>query len=119
MATVTEFTRVLAIPLPERVRLPKWAFAVDLGDGRLQFRSPRTDVTVAAPDLVEIYARVRDRLDTSSTVEELVREAGGSTDPQRVVFLLKILRAHGFLQAAVPPGLIPQEAAGYARAVAV
>jgi bacteriocin biosynthesis cyclodehydratase domain-containing protein len=107
MATVAQFTRVLAVALPKKPRLPSWALPVDLGDGRLQFRSPRSVLTVATRELVELFCRLRDQLDGSLTVDELISRAPDGVDPKQVVVLLKILRAHGFLQeGAVPAALL-------------
>lgn len=101
--------RLARVELPARPRLAPWATAVEVGDGRLQLRGAELAYTLRLPWLARAFRAVEPLLDGSRTVEEVAGGAAPDADETTVVFLLKLLRAHGFLQTG-PNGETTREA---------
>jgi bacteriocin biosynthesis cyclodehydratase domain-containing protein len=92
---ITLAARLARIELPARPRLAPWVTVVDLDDERLQLRGADLAYTLRVPWLVQAFRAIEPQLDGSRTVEEI----GAPDVPDAtVVFLLKLLRSHGFLQ---------------------
>lgn len=118
MTTLVDLVRVLELQLPARPRLPAWLVPIDLGDNRLQLRSPRSTLTLRAPELTETFALIQDHLDGRHDVDHLRRQGGDRAG--YVKLLLKMLRAHGFLEEAAPaPELAAADVARYDRQLKV
>jgi bacteriocin biosynthesis cyclodehydratase domain-containing protein len=106
--------RLARVELPARPRLAPWATAVELGDERLQLRGAELTYTLRHPFLTGVYRTIAPLLDGSRTLEEIAQAGGPDVDDATVVFLLKLLQAHGFLQpggdgATSPEALAPWE----------
>jgi bacteriocin biosynthesis cyclodehydratase domain-containing protein len=97
-AAVFSATQYAGISLPNQPRLARWAVPVDLGDGRLQFRSAESVHTLNHPLLVRAYHQVEKFLDGTRTVEEITSLIDTDFEPTTVVFLLKLLHGKGLLQ---------------------
>jgi len=87
------------IDVPDQPSLVSWASLVELGDGRVQFRCADFAFTLAHPVFVTALRRITARLDGQHTISEIAASAGSDIAPTTVVFLIKILRANGLIQA--------------------
>lgn len=98
------------IQLPEKPRLAPWITPVDLGDNRLNLRSAAVShMTLRLPLLIELFHVIQPLLDGKHTVEQILDMAGKETMPTTIIFLLKMLRAHGLLQEAERPASLNQD----------
>jgi bacteriocin biosynthesis cyclodehydratase domain-containing protein len=101
-AAIAEAVRAAQIELPRRPRLAPWLTIVDLGDGRVDLRAANFVYGLRQSLLADTFRRVAPLLDGGHNVEEIARGGGEDVLPTTVVFLLKILAAHGCLQEAEP-----------------
>jgi bacteriocin biosynthesis cyclodehydratase domain-containing protein len=104
------------VPVPKKPRLAAWVTVVDIGDDKLQFRGAEFLFTLRHELFVEIFDKIKSNLDGGHTVEEISSTVDASILPTTVIFLLKILRAHGILQEGdLPPpsDLHPTEISKY------
>jgi bacteriocin biosynthesis cyclodehydratase domain-containing protein len=93
---------------------------VDLGDGRVQLRSAHNVLTLGEDLLARVYLDLYQQIDGSAGVDDLSRRGGPDTLPSTVVFLLKVLRANGFLEDATPPPLLePRDITDYEQPLRV
>jgi bacteriocin biosynthesis cyclodehydratase domain-containing protein len=86
------------MPLPEQPRLAPWVVPVDIGDGRLQFRSAESVHTLNHPLLVQAFQHVEKLVDGTRTVDEITSAIDAELEPTTVLFLLKLLHGKGLLQ---------------------
>ena len=101
-------TEYIEISIPKRPLISPWITVVDIGDRRLQFRGAEFLFTLRHPLFVEIFDKIKLLLDGGHTVDEISFAVDPSILPTTVIFLLKILRAHGILQEGdlpLPSGL--------------
>ncbi len=88
--------------LPQRPLLAPWVNCIQLGDERLQFRSSQFNFTLSHSLLIGAFCEIRDLLDGNHEVEEIASSGGEVYFPTTIVFLLKMLRAHGVLHEYHP-----------------
>lgn len=96
------------IPLPEKPCLVPWVSLIDLGDDRLQFRGSSFAFTLGHSLLIGAFHQIRDFLDGCHEVEEIASSGGEAYFPTTIIFLLKMLRAHGLLHEYHPILLSPK-----------
>ena len=90
----------LNVSLPRRPRLAPWAFLVNLGDDRLQFRGAEFNFTLHNITFVEAFYEIQPLLNGNHSPEEISSSSQKKFLPTTILFLLKILRANGLLQEA-------------------
>ncbi|MCF8719465.1 TOMM precursor leader peptide-binding protein [Nitrospina gracilis] len=95
----------LAVTLPSRPCLAPWATLLELEDGRLQFCGAEFDYALRNDLLIEAFHTIQPLLDGNHNVDEIANAGGNEILPTTIVFLLKILRAHGLLQQSLAPSL--------------
>lgn len=113
---ISSGTEYVKISIPKKPRLAPWVTIVDIGDSRLQFRGAEFLFTLRHALFVEIFQNIKLLLDGGHTVEEISSAVDASILPTTVIFLLKILRAHGILQEGdlpTPSDLTPTEILKY------
>lgn len=93
----------IAISLPQKPRLVPWITLVDIGDERFQFRAPQFVYTLQSDLFIQAFELVRPLLDGNHTIKEITSAGGSAYLPSTILFLLKILRAHGLLQEGSLP----------------
>lgn len=97
-AAVFSAAQYAGLELPDRPRLAPWVVPVDLGDGRLQFRSTESVHTLNHPVLTRAFHNVAKLLDGAHTADEITSLIDADLEPTTVVFLLKLLHGKGLLQ---------------------
>lgn len=97
-AATLSAVRYAELELPEQPRLAPWVVTVDLGDGRLQFRSAESAHTLTHPALVRAFHGIESLLDGQHAVEQITSAVGTDIPSATVVFLLKLLYGNGLLQ---------------------
>lgn len=102
-AAALSATRYAELALPDQPRFAPWIVTVDLGDGRLQFRSSESAHTLNHPLLVRAFHNVEKLLDGQHTVKDIVSSTGTDFQPTTVIFLLKLLHGKGLLQHGEGP----------------
>ncbi|MGV7222249.1 MAG: TOMM precursor leader peptide-binding protein [Nitrospinales bacterium] len=113
---ISSGTEYVGIAIPLKPRLAPWVTVVDIGDSRIQFRGAEFLFTLRHDLFIEIFEKIKLLLDGSHTVEEISSTVDASILPTTVIFLLKILRAHGILQEGdlpVPTDLTSSEIPKY------
>ncbi|CCQ89661.1 hypothetical protein NITGR_150029 [Nitrospina gracilis 3/211] len=96
----------LAVTLPSRPCLAPWATLMELEDGRLQFCGAEFNYALRNDLLVEAFHTIHPLLDGNHRVDEIADAGGTDILPTTIIFLLKILRAHGLLQQSLAPSLV-------------
>ena len=97
-AATLSAVRYAGLELPNQPWLAPWVVTVDLGDGRLQFRSAESVHTLTHPVLVRAFHGIENLLDGQHTVEHITSVVGTDIPSATVVFLLKLLHGNGLLQ---------------------
>lgn len=97
----------LAVTLPSRPRLAPWARLMELEDGRLQFCGAEFSYALRNDLLIDTFRAIQPLLDGNHDVEEIADAGGKEIFPTTIVFLLKVLRAHGLLQESPASSLSP------------
>lgn len=98
--------------IPEYPKLAPWIVPVDLGDGRLHLRGSVTAFTLPDPIFASIFRRIQKHLDGYHSADGVADKVGEDADRSVVVFLLKMLAAHGLLVAGSelrPSNLMQQQ----------
>jgi len=85
--------------IPAYPKLAPWVVPFDLGDGRLQLRGSVSAFTLPHPFFASIFRRIQKYLDGSRTADEVADTPSEEADRSAVIFLLKMLAAHGLLVA--------------------
>ena len=106
-AAALSAVRYAELPLPNQPLLAPWVVPVELGDGRLQFRSAESSHTLSHPLLVRAFRAIEQFLDGQQTVENIVSLVGTDFQSTTIVFLLKLLHGKGLLQNG-GEGVVPE-----------
>ncbi len=114
---VQTLSRYAGFPLPKRPRLAPWAVVIDLGDGRLQFRSPQFSFTLGHTFFIDIFLKIQPLLDGEHNAEDIAEAGGQGIQSTSVLFLLKMLAAVGLLQEAEAPEGLKSESLSLNRQI--
>jgi bacteriocin biosynthesis cyclodehydratase domain-containing protein len=115
---ISGVARGMAVSLPTKPRLAPWIAMVDLGDNRLQLRSAELTFTFAHPFFADIFRTVEPLLDGRHTVEQIALAGGPDVLPTTVIFVLKMLGAHGVLhEGEIPQPLSAEELTHWDRQI--